>query len=174
MFSERKGNQLSFFPPTGLLGSFCPQMSQRKGITSVYSSACVCSKLWCFYLRREYSCLLPLKSGRGRFLGSSPRPCCLFSCPKPGEGNRTVKHSSPARVLPSSRPSAQPPLWKLPSQTAPPGTPTLLIRTLLPPVTSPGIVRLHYNKGDDERSQGSRAPKWGRETHQRGRAPRAW
>lgn len=38
-------------------------------------------------------------------------------------------------------------------------------------VTSCGIVRLHYNKGDDERSQGSRAPKWGRETHQRERAP---
>lgn len=92
----------------------------------------MCSKLWCFYLRREYSCLLPLKSGRGRFLGSSPWPCCLFSCLKPGEGNRMVKHSSPPRILPSSRLSAQSPLWKLPSQTAPPGTPTLLIRILLP------------------------------------------
>lgn len=175
MFSERKGNQLSFFPPTGLLGSFCPQMSQRKAITSVYLSAYVCSELWCFYLRREHSCLLPLKSGRGRFHGSSPWPCCLFSCPKPGEGNRVVK----TLISPTS-PSFFPPVCRVASVEAsitdgssrhphPPHQNT-------PPlgVASRGIVRLHYNKGDDERSQGSRAPKWGRETHQRERAPGAW
>ena len=132
LFSERKGNQLSFFPPRGLLGSFCPHTSQRKGITSVYSSASVYSKLWCLYLRSEYSCLLPLKPGRGRFHGSCRWPCSLFSCPRPGEGNRVVRHSSPPQVLPSSCLSAELSLWKLPSQTAPLGTPTLLIRILLP------------------------------------------
>lgn len=123
--------------PTGVLSSFCPHMIWRKCIST---STCL------LHCPSVYQAPFALPGKRIVLLAAmgitqDPLSWILSSAFLAFFLHETwgvklggeVPTSLP--VLHSPRQSSVSPLWKLPSQTSPPGTPTLLIRILLPRVS---------------------------------------
>lgn len=153
----REGTRPPCLPAMGAVPSFGPRVIRRKCITPTYLPSCPrVYQTQCPFTWEEK---IPVRSNENKFHGYSSPLFRLLLAGAQGSGTpgrrARLPPSPPFSLRSFSVASVETSVTDIsPGHLHPPHQNT-------PPLSVPscGIVRLHYNKGDNDRSQGSGAPK---------------